>query len=143
MTIRKASVGFSLVEMMIVLVIIGMIVAAIAPMVMGRLEEAKKQTTRQSLKGLQGGIQTFYMSTSTYPQKLRDLVKRPANVDSGDWSGPYAEDKHLEDAWKHSFVYKLTPDGEHEYELYSHGPKGKKSSKSEWINVWSKKKKSE
>ncbi len=138
---RRVNSGFSLVEIMIVLVIMGMIMALIAPRVMGYLERAKIKTTVQALKNVQAAIQSFHMDTRTYPQKLRDLVKRPAGMDSGEWLAPYAEDDHLEDVWGNKFVYTLTPDGEHEYELYSHGPKGKgKGSKDGRINVWSKKK---
>jgi len=136
-TIRKVNAGMTLIEIMIVLAIIGLVAAIGGPIVFNIYENAKVNATKQSIRGVQNAIKLFNLATQAYPQKLKDLVTRPADPDvAANWGPKPYMDKEPIDSWGKKFVYKLTPDGEHEYELYSYGSGGKKAPKAEWINVW-------
>lgn len=135
--LKKMNKGMTLIEIMIVLAIIGLIAAIGGPIALNMYENAKVNATKQSIKGVQSAIKLFHLATDAYPQKLKDLVTRPSEPDvAANWGPkPYME-KEPADSWGKKFIYKLTPDGEHEYELYSYGPNGKKAPKAEWIDVW-------
>lgn len=130
--------GFTLIEIMIAIVILGLLVGIGGYSVMNILKNAKVKTTKQTLKGIQQAINMFQVDTSTYPEKLTDLAKRPANEEvAANWGpAPYMDKEPGNDAWNNKYVYKLTPEGENPYELYSYGPDGKKTPKNEWLNVW-------
>lgn len=130
--------GYSLMEIMFVIAIMGVLAAIAGPYLVGMLSGAKVKTTKQSLLNIKRIVELFNAEQGDYPDSLKDLYKKPTNEDlAKNWTEPYVEEKALVDAWNQKFQYKKTPDQEqgHPYELYSYGPKGK-SSKSERIDVW-------
>jgi len=135
--IQKNAHGFTMMEIMIAIAVVGGIMAVIIPTVMSQREAAKAYNTRSILQKLRASIEGFHSDTDTYPTKLKDLVTRPADEDiSANWVSEYAAAKLLKDGWGNDFKYHPTPDGDNPYELYSYGKSGKKAPKSEWINVW-------
>jgi general secretion pathway protein G len=135
--------GFSLVELMIVIVIIGLLGAVLAPKVNDALKKARKGTAKTTIMNLKGGILKYEADISKYPSSLKDLKKRPKGGDervTKKWDGPYFGDEGdelPEDPWGNKFQYKLAqPGSKRPYELYSFGPNGKGSPKEEWISVW-------
>ena len=138
---RHAKPGFSLMELLIAVVIMGILAAISIPLYQGRVEATKKKTASQQIKLLRTSIEFFELDLGKIPEKLQDLVRRPAPSDYYDqeslaeWAdGGYIKGgKVPKDPWKKKFVYKLTPGGTKTYELYSYGPKGKGAPKSEWI----------
>lgn len=132
--------GFSLAEIMIAIAIIGMIMAVVVPGYNRYREKGKRTATISSLKALKSGIDDFSETLEgKYPEKLQDLITRPSNLDAelaNKWE-PFLDSKKIPlDGWNKAFVYKQTPGGEHEYELYSVGPKTKGDSKSGKIDAW-------
>ncbi len=130
--------GFSMFEMMLVIGVIAFLFAFLMPRInRSRLESSIRQT-KLKLKALQGSIESYHGDTDQYPSSLNDLIKKPANVQG--WISPYIpEKKHPVDEWKNKLGYEVTPEGsEHPYELYSYGPKGKKTPKKDRISAWSK-----
>lgn len=135
--IQKNTHGFTMIELVIGIAIMGLLAAIAGYGVMNIYENMKVKTTKQSLKGVQNAIKLFNVDTNTYPTKLKDLVKRPENEDiATNWGPKPYMDSEPVDSWGNKINYKPTPDGEHPYELYSYGSGGKKSPKSEWLNVW-------
>ena len=139
---NTARSGFSLMELMIALAVLGLIMAALVPNLMKRFESAKKKTAQQTISMLGSTVDMFELDLGRIPQDLQDFVRRPIAGDYydqemvGDWSGPYLKGgKVPKDPWKKKFVYRLTPDQSRPYELYSYGPNGKKAPRSEWIRV--------
>jgi|GEM_PF-456176 len=130
--------GFTMLEMMLVIGVILFLVGFLLPRInQSRLDSAIRQT-KLVLKTLTGPIDQYHADTDQYPSSLNDLIKKPANVKG--WTSPYiADKKHPVDSWKNKLIYEVTPEGsEHPYELYSYGPKGKKTPKKDWLSVWSK-----
>ncbi len=121
-TVSSFKKGFTLIELMIALVIIGLIAGGSIYFAMGFLESAKRTSTKTKLQNFQVVLMNYKTEKGEYPQKLDDLVK------AGFLKKPLPID-----GWDKPFVYRRTPDGEKPYELYSYGPKGKGGGKASRI----------
>ncbi|NMA43265.1 MAG: type II secretion system major pseudopilin GspG [Oligosphaeraceae bacterium] len=94
---------FTLVEIMIVVVIIGMLAAIVAPSIIGNLDKAKVRNTKAQLVNLKSAVQQYYFDMSSYPSRLEDLITNPGN---DKWDGPYIESKTIpKDNWDTEFQY--------------------------------------
>ena len=131
--------GFTLIEILIAMAIIGIAGAIIAPNLIRFLARGKDTATKATLSSLQTIIESFKEDTGQYPETLRDLTKKPSNQEVAEkWHGPYTKQNvQPVDGWGNRIQYKLTAGSEHPYELYSYGPHGKGAPKSEWIDAWS------
>ncbi len=112
---RTCRSGFSLIEMLVVLIIMGLIAALVAPRLMGNVGKSKVRTTKAQIQSLSVAISEFYLDMGRYPAQeegLSVLVKSPAGSDSEKWDGPYIEkDTIPKDGWSHNFEYVLPDDG--------------------------------
>jgi len=119
--------GFTLLELLVVLAILGLLIGLVAPAVMRQLGSAKEKIAHQSVERLATVLDMYKLDVGTYPtteQGLQALITQPQGV--AHWNGPYLKgDKLPEDPWGHLFVYR-TPGQRtgHEYDLYSLGPTG-------------------
>ena len=105
---RNRRQNFTLIEIMIVVVIIGMIAALAVPKLMGNLEKAKVETTKSNLATLKTAVRNFKMDVGDYPNRLEELLTTNG---SEKWDGPYLDMKSLpKDGWDMDFVYTLTDD---------------------------------
>ena len=105
---RNRRQNFTLIEIMIVVVIIGMIASLAVPRLMGNLEKAKVETTKSNLSTLKTAVRSFKMDIGEYPTRLEELLTTNG---SEKWDGPYLEMKSLpKDGWDMDFVYTLTDD---------------------------------
>ncbi|MGV8942481.1 type II secretion system major pseudopilin GspG [Thermomonas sp.] len=117
-----AQTGFSLIEIILVVVLIGGIVAFAASRILGGGDRAKVNLAKAQVQTLADKVQQYQGDTGSLPGSLGDLVKSPGGA-SG-WLGPYAKDGELKDPWNHPYVY--TVPGEHgPFDLVSLGADGK------------------
>ncbi len=104
--------GFTLVELLFVIAIIGLLVALVTPQLAKAFGKSQVKTTKAQLSLLSSSVERFYTDTSRYPTEaegLSVLLKKPDGLDS--WEGPYIKSKELpKDAWGHDFIYKLDKD---------------------------------
>jgi general secretion pathway protein G len=118
--------GFTLMEMLVVLVIIGLIAAVAIPQVMKLLGNAKAKAAHIQIQTLSNSLNYFQLDVGRFPtdqEGLAALETAPANTP--EWSGPYVRnDKQLIDPWGHPFAYKTGTDGK-PYLLKSLGADGK------------------
>jgi general secretion pathway protein G len=143
-TVKNNRAGFTMIELMIVIVIIGLLGGVLAPAVNNALKKARIGTAKTALMNIKKGVISFQAELARYPSTLKDLIKRPKSGDervTKKWSGPYYGEEGIEempeDPWGGKFHYKLNPQGsKRPYELLSYGPNGKGSPKEEWISVW-------
>jgi len=122
---RKTDKGFTLVELMLVVVIIGLLAGVAVPNLMGRLKEAKRAKASADVKVLENAIDMYAMHIGNYPtteQGLNVLVSNVGNQD--DWSGPYLKKgkKIPKDPWKNDYVYRADSQHDLDYDLFSKGP---------------------
>jgi len=113
--------GFSLIELLVVLVILGLIAGLVVPNIMGRGEDAKARTAVAEVQRLSMAVDEFYLDTGRAPRELRELVERPGNVSN--WNGPYINESNLNDPWGNRYNYRFP--GEHrDFDIFSHGRDG-------------------
>ena len=118
---KNTSQGFSLIELLVVLVILGLIAGLVVPNIMGRGEDAKSRAAVAEVQRLSMAVDEFYLDTGRAPRELRELVEKPGNVSN--WNGPYVNDSNLNDPWGNSYHYRFP--GEHrDFDIYSHGRDG-------------------
>jgi general secretion pathway protein G len=123
----RREAGFTLIEIMVVIVILGLLAALVVPKLVGRTEEAKRTQTRVQIKNIQQAIELFKLDNGFYPsteQSLDALVRMPeaGRVPKNYRKGGYL-DRVPKDPWGNPFVY-VSP-GEHaEYDISSYGADG-------------------
>jgi general secretion pathway protein G len=110
--------GFTLLEMMVVIAIIGLIAALVVPQIMGHMDKARAKTTKLQIRELENAVDLFKLENGFYPARLEDLVVRPANVKTWPPSG-YMKELPV-DAWDNAFVY-LMPGTRGPYDITSYG----------------------
>jgi general secretion pathway protein G len=121
---RKA---FTLIEIMIVVVILGLLAAVASVGVMANVEKAKVTTTKASLKALHAAVVSFYMDVGRYPTEeegLNALVEKP--VDAENWRPEgYLETTTVpKDGWGREFIYELNPASGKPFQIMSLGSDG-------------------
>jgi general secretion pathway protein G len=123
---RRAT-GFTLLEMLVVLVIIGLIAGLVGPQLLGRVDTSKVTATDTQVKMLKGALDTMRLDIGRYPTKeegLDLLTNAPQDEKlARRWRGPYLSDAVPLDPWSNPYQY--SPDGANALVLYSFGADGK------------------
>ncbi len=117
--------GFSLIELIVVLVILGLLAAVVAPNVYNKLAKGKDQIAKIQIKEIEGAIQLFSFDMGRDPntaEGLEALVRNPGISDS--WKGPYLAKELPKDPWGRPYAYRSPGDHGGEYDLYSFGADG-------------------
>lgn len=119
--INKNVSGFTLLELLVVMVIIGMLAGFVAPKFFAQIGKSETKTARAQIDSLEKSLDQYRLDVGSYPtteQGLLVLNERPVGV--AKWSGPYLKKSVPLDPWSHPYVYKFP--GEHgEYDLLSYG----------------------
>lgn len=122
--------GFTLMEMLVVLVVIGLIAAVAVPQVMKLLESAKHKAARIQLETVSNSLNAYQLDVGSYPTTAQglEILWKPAG-DMPDWSGPYLRREHqLIDPWGRPLIYH-SPGTNRPYDLISLGADGKEGGK--------------
>lgn len=121
--------GFTLLEMIVVLVIIGLIMGLIGPRLFGQADKAKVQTAETQVRMLKGALETMRLDIGRFPTKeegLALLVERPGDARlASRWAGPYLDGGVPEDPWGYPYQYAPEPAGDQPITLYATGADGK------------------
>lgn len=123
---RDKDAGFTLVELLVVLVILSLIMGLVAPRVLGYLTDARVRSAKLQIDSLSAALDLFYLDAGRYPSQsegLDVLIKRPASVDN--WNGPYLKQTTLPvDPWGHPYQYRV-PGQNAPYMIVSLGSDGR------------------
>ena len=125
MSRRGRQAGFTLIEIMVVMVIIGLLMALVGPNLIGRSEKAKVQAAAMQIERLGTVLDTFRLDVGRYPttqEGLQVLVQRPMGVDR--WDGPYLNKGVPKDPWDRPYIYRSPGEAGRPYDLYSLGADG-------------------
>lgn len=138
MQTRKRARGFTLLEVMVVLAIIGGIMALVATNILGSATDAQIKTTKSQMKLLEGALDMYKLDNFTYPsteQGLEALIQKPASSpEPKNWrSGGYLKGTKLPtDAWGNEFQYFFEKG---RYELVSLGADGQEGGEGEYADI--------
>lgn len=125
---KRLQRGFTLLEMIVVLVIIGLIMGLVGPQLFGQADKAKVQTADTQVRMLRGAVQTMRLDIGRFPTQeegLNLLVQPPTDSRvSARWQGPYLDEVVPLDPWGNPFQYSTAPSGTQAFSLYSFGADG-------------------
>jgi general secretion pathway protein G len=132
--------GFTLVELLLVLVILAVLAAVVVPKFTKRSEQARVAAATTDVANLGTALDMFETDTGRYPtsdEGLKALMEQPGNIK--DWKGPYLKRPVMNDPWGNPYIYRAP--GTHNasgYDLYSFGPDGQEGGNDD-IDNWSQK----
>ena len=117
--------GFTLLELLVVMVIIGLLAAYVGPKYFSQVGKSEVKTARAQIVGFEKALQQYRLDVGTLPsteQGLQALIAKPSNVNK--WDGPYLEKALPADPWGNAYIYVAT--GEHgEFDISSTGRDGR------------------
>jgi general secretion pathway protein G len=121
--------GFTLIEVMVVIIIVGLLSALVAPKFFGRVDQARVKTTKTQIELLGAALDDFRLDNGRYPttaEGLQALRQKPDNLPN--WYGPYLPKDVPVDAWGKEYQYK-SPGDHGNYDLFSYGKDGQEGGK--------------
>ena len=124
---HRSSQGFSLIEIIVVITIIGLIVGWAATRIFGQGDLAQARIAKSKITALGGALDLYKLDTGKYPNTndgLKALVSAPSGVTN--WNGPYVPNaEELKDPWKNELIYRSPGSDNRPYEILSMGSDGK------------------
>lgn len=127
--------GFTLLELLVVIVIIGLLAGYVGPRYFSQLGKSEIKAAQVQVRALQDALDQYRLDTGVYPtadQGLSALILQPAGVTG--WGGPYLKKDVPMDPWGHPYQYAMP--GEHgEYDLYSMGKDGRSGGSGEAADI--------
>ena len=126
---RSHRAGFSLIELLFVIAIIGLLVALVAPRLAGAFGGGQIRTTEAQLSQLSSAVEQFRLDVGRLPTQeegLRALLVRPEGVSADLWKGYLEKDVLPKDGWGNEFIYSRITDGSsvHDFVIISYGADG-------------------
>ncbi|MFT7222410.1 MAG: general secretion pathway protein G [Candidatus Azotimanducaceae bacterium] len=117
--------GFSLIELLVVLVILGLLSGLVGPRLFNKVDSSKVDTAQTQVRMLKIGLQTYRLDVGRYPttdEGLSALIAEPSSAKH--WQGPYLEEALPLDPWDNDYVYVDTDNNLQGFALYSRGADG-------------------
>lgn len=125
---RKNRYGFTMIELMAMLIIIGLLATLVVTKVATKIDQARVTTTKANLKILHNAVNQFKMDTSRFPTEeegLKALIEQPSDVTRYE-PGGYLETTEIpKDGWGNEFIYELSPESGKSFVIKSLGADGK------------------
>ena len=132
--------AFTLVELLVVIVIIGLLASLVAPKFFGKLDDAKLKTAKAQVEMLSTSLDAFRLDVGRYPTTAEGLkvLWAKQNRDIKGFNGPYLPKPVKEDPWGNEYQYNNESKDGNPYELFSYGPDGVKggTGTNKDISVW-------
>jgi general secretion pathway protein G len=134
---RKNRTGFTMVELMAVLIILGLLATLLLKNFMGSTDKARIITTKVNLRELQSSVNQFRIDNNRFPtedEALTALIKKPSDVPN--WpSGGYLQTTELpKDGWQHDYIYEV-PGGDIPFRIRSCGPDGQRDTEDDLLST--------
>ncbi len=131
--------GFTLLELLVVLAILGLLIGLVAPQAIRLLGSSKQKIAVQSIQRIEGILDIYRLDVGSYPtteQGLDALIRQPPSV--ANWNGPYVKGNDVPlDPWGHPFQYRNPSQRPgHDYDLFSLGPSGQAGGTGENVEIY-------
>lgn len=130
--------GFTLTELLVVLVIIGLLAALVGPVLYQRINPAKQSVTRAQIENFMTALDSYFLDVGKFPTQQQGLsTLRSPQENESKWNGPYLKKEIPADSWGNQFVYHA-PGRNGGYEIVSYGADGKEGGEGDNadINSW-------
>ncbi len=124
---RRDEAGFTLIELMVVVIVLGILAATIIPQFVGVSYDAKVSRAQTDIKALESQLERFYLHMDRYPttQEGLDVLVQPPADGGQNWRGPYVKEL-IPDPWGNGYQYRSPGQfGSKTYDLWSNGADGK------------------
>lgn len=132
---RRRERGFTLIEIMVVVVIIGILAALVITQIAGRDDAAKAAATKAMIAQVASGLDMFKLDHNRYPDRVEDLVHQPSYIDPSKWKVGYLK-KVPFDGWGNPFVYRVPGTGGQPYDVLSLGADGREGGSGYDEDIW-------
>ena len=120
--------GFTFLEIMFVVVIIGVLLAVAVPRLTGKTEKARIRATELQIRNISMALKEYEMEIGSFPQTnqgLEALIERPSGVSEEMWTEPFLDSETLpKDSWNKEFHYRAPGEHHRDFDLWSAGPDG-------------------
>jgi len=123
-TIHNKERGFTLIEVMVVVVILGILAAILVPKVMDRPDQARKIKAKQDIRALEAALNLYKLDNFVYPttdQGLEALVEEPSSPEPANWKAEGYVDRLPKDPWNQDYLF-LSPGEQGSIDIFSMGP---------------------
>lgn len=123
---RRNYSGFTLLELLVVLLIIALLAGYVGPKLFGEVGKAKTKTAASQMKSIAGALDQYRLDTGRYPSNelgLNALTQKPP--EESKWSGPYLMKDVPNDPWDKPYIYRIPGENGRDYDLLSYGLDGK------------------
>jgi len=135
---RYVRYGFTMVELMAMLIIIGLLATLVVTKVASKIDDARKITTKANLKILHSAVNQFKMDTTRYPTEelgLLELVEQPTDVTIWEPGGYLETTEVPPDGWGNEFKYELFPESGKQFAIRSLGPDGEEGTEDDLLST--------
>ncbi|WP_306520499.1 type II secretion system major pseudopilin GspG [Rheinheimera sp.] len=116
----RVSLGFTLTELLIVIIILGLLMSLVAPKMFSKVDSTKTKTAAVQLEMISTSLDTYRLDIGEYPENLNEL----RTSSKKNWDGPYLPKDVPLDPWGNPYLYNRTGDKQNPYELKSLGKDG-------------------
>jgi len=127
----KKSSGFTLIELMIVLVILGLLASLVAPQMFSKVSSTKIKTAKAQMQMFQTALDTYRLDVGDYPNNLQELV----DSNQANWDGPYIPKAIPNDPWGNPYQFKVPGEDGSPFTMLSLGKDGKVGGEGESADV--------
>lgn len=117
--------GFTLVELLVVIIILGLLAGLVGPRLFGRVGQSRQATARAQIELLGAALDQYRLDVGSYPASAVGLTALVQNPNVVNWNGPYLKKGAVpSDPWGHAYQYKCCPGDHGEYDIWSAGADG-------------------
>jgi general secretion pathway protein G len=127
--------GFTFVELLAVVIIIGVLSAIIVPMFLGRTGQARRSVAESNIKDIEAAIQIFYHDYGRFPADLDELITRPSDIDESKWTPVLTKAKNIIDPWDHKYEFRQPGEEGRPFDILSYGADGQPGGEGENADV--------
>ena len=135
---RYVRCGFTMVELMAILIIIGLLATLVVTKVASRIDDARLTTTKANLKILHSAVNQFKMDTGRFPTEelgLLELIEQPTDVIRWEPGGYLETTEVPSDGWGNEFKYELFPESGKQFAIRSFGPDGEEGTEDDLLST--------
>ena len=116
--------GFTLVELLVVIIVLGLLVGLVGPRLFGRVGQSKQAAARAQVELFGAALDQYRLDVGSYPTTAHGLEALQKNPGVQSWNGPYLKKAVPKDSWGNPYKYRCCPGQHGEYDLWSEGADG-------------------